>query len=149
MRQPGIQGTTQIHHARTAIGVQHVEIQRYSGFQIGKLEQAFHHHFRLYAAGLWLQNDTNIFCRLIAYIAKERQFFCLQHFCKAFNQPRFLHLIGNFGDNDVPRTGLLTFHIPFCPHTKATTAGCIGITNGFRRLHEDAAGWKVRPANKL
>ena len=52
--QEGLETGFQPHHARRAVGVQHVHIDRETDLEIGKLEQTFHQHFRLYGPSILL-----------------------------------------------------------------------------------------------
>ena len=68
MREPCIQHLTQIHHHRTAICIQNIEVQRNPHFKIGKFEQAFHHHFGFEPTRFWLKNNADVFSRLVTNI---------------------------------------------------------------------------------
>ena len=86
MRQPRIQGLAKRHHAGAPVGIKNVQVQRHAAFQIGQLEQAFHHDFRFEAPRFRLQHDADIFGRLITYIGKEGKLLCLQHVRHSFDQ---------------------------------------------------------------
>ena len=143
MGQPGIQRFTKRHHARAAVGIEHIQIQRHARFKVSQLEQALHHHFWLKAPALRFEDDAQVLSRLIADIGEERQLFGLQHVGHTFYQAGFLHLIGNFGNDDLPGPALFLLDRPTGAHPEPAASGGIGLANAVGRLDEDAAGREI------
>ena len=81
---------------------QHVHVQAETAFQIRVAEQRCHQHLGFDRAGSGFQHDADVFGGFVADICQKRHLFQVHKLCQLFDQPRFLHLIGNFGDDDLP-----------------------------------------------
>ena len=147
VRQPGIQRFPKRHHARAAVGIEHIQGQRHARFKVCQLEQALHHHFRLETPALRLKDDAQVLGRLVADIGEERQLLGLQHIGHPLDQPGFLHLIGNFGNDDLPGPAFFLLDRPASAHPESAAPGGIGLANAVGRLDEDAAGWEIGPSD--
>ena len=54
-----------------------------------------------------------------------------------------MHLVGDFGDDDVPGAVLGLFHLPFGADAKAAAAGGIGLADAFGGFDQGAAGGEI------
>ena len=86
MGQPRIQRIAKRHHTRAPVSVQNVQIERHTGFEIGQLEQAFHHDVGFQTPRLRLEDDPDVFRRLVPDIGEERQFLRLKHVGHALDE---------------------------------------------------------------
>mmetsp|Transcript_2452 Transcript_2452/g.4153 ORF Transcript_2452/g.4153 Transcript_2452/m.4153 type:complete len:210 (-) Transcript_2452:700-1329(-) len=124
---------------------QDVHIQRESNLQITAAIEHVHEHIRLHIFALGLQNHANVIRRLIPHIRKDRYLFGLDNLCQFLDQFRFLNLIGNLGDHNLPLPTPKIFFLPFTTQSERTTPGTVGPRNAFRRLNDYPPGRKVRP----
>ena len=86
MRKPCIQGIAKRHHTRAPVSIKHIQIERHTGFEIGQLEQAFHHDVGFQTPRLRLEDDPDVFRRLVPDIGEERQFLRLKHVGHALDE---------------------------------------------------------------
>ena len=145
MRQPLRQHFAQAHHARHALAVQHIHIQREAALQIGLAIQHGHNLRRVEILAFRLNDDANILSAFIAYIVQHRQLPRIHQLGDFFNQPRFLNLIGNFSNDNLPSAATKLLNLIARPHPHRATTGCIGLAQSFRAFNANAAGREIRP----
>ena len=112
-------------------------------------EQRLHQHARIDAAHLWFQHQPDVFGRFVAHIGQQRVLLELDDFGQLFDQARFLHLIRNFGDDDLPGAPSKVFDRPACAQPEGSATGAIGIEDVVARLDQNAPGRKVRAGHKV
>src|SRR3546814_5682853 len=71
--QKGLQYLLQVHDARHLAAIQDVHVQWNATLQVGLAEQRFHQDGRVDVAALRLQNQPDLFRRLVADILQQRQ----------------------------------------------------------------------------
>ena len=101
-------------------------------FEIGRAEQLLHQEFGLDRAALGHQHDADVFRGFVAHVVEQRQLLLLEQLGDALDQLRLLHLIGNFGDDDLIGAARAFFAFPARPHAKAAAAGLVGFGDGSR-----------------
>ena len=89
------------HDARHAVGVEHVEVERHAHFELGRAEQRFHQHARHRRCASWARAPGARLGRFVAHVGEQRQLLLLEQRGDALDQARFLHLIGDLGDDDL------------------------------------------------
>jgi hypothetical protein len=75
--------------------------------------------------------------------------FVFQELGDALDQLGLLHLVGNFGDDDLPGAAASLFLLPARAHPEGTAAGLVGFRHRCRVFHQNAASWEVRPPHML
>ena len=65
------------------------------------LEQALHQQHRIDRAALGLQHEADFFGAFVAHVAEQRQLLLAHQLGDALDQLGLLHLVGNFGDDDL------------------------------------------------
>ena len=127
MRQPFGQRLGQAQHHRHLATAQHIHVERNARFQVGEAEQLLHQHQRIDGARARLQHQADILGGFVAHIGEQRQPLGFQQLGDLLDQPRFLHQIRNFGDDDIvgAASGLLAF--PARAQTEAAAPGAIGL----------------------
>ena len=96
-------------------------------FQVGLAEQLLHQQFRLDGAALGRQHDADVLGAFVVDVVQQRQLLLLQQFGDALDQLGLLHLIGNFGDDDLIGAARAFFLFPARAHAEAAAAGLVGF----------------------
>ena len=143
MVQPFEQHLVQRHHLGHAAHRQHVHVERNAVFEFRQLEQQFHQDRRIDRTALRHQHQPHILGQFVAHVFEQRQLAGEQQLGDLLDQPRLLHLEGNFGDDDLitAAAGILDF--PFGTHAETAAAGLVGLDDAFAAVDDDAAGRKV------
>ena len=108
------------------------------------LNSDFHQNGRVDRAALRHQHKPDILGRLIAHVFEQWQLAGKQKLGDLFDQPGFLHLERNFGDDDLVAATAGIFDFPLGADAKAATAGLVGLDDALAAIDDDAAGRKVR-----
>ena len=145
MRQPLRQHFAQPHDARHTLAIQHIHIQREAAFQIGLPIQHRHHLRRIKILTFRLNDDANILSAFITNIIQHRQLPGIHQLGDFLNQARFLNLIGNFGDDDLPSATAKLLNLIAGAHPHGTAPGGIGFAQSLGAFNTNAAGRKIRP----
>ena len=143
--QPLAKHFAQPHNPRHTLIVEHVHIQREAAFKVGLLVKHRHHLHRVKVLAFRLYDNANIFRALIANIVEHRQLPRIHQLGDFLNQARLLHLIRNFGNDDLPCAAphLLDFIARAHPH--GTAPCCIGFAQSFGAFYANTAGRKIGP----
>ncbi|MND50755.1 hypothetical protein D3C80_417320 [compost metagenome] len=149
VRKPLAQHLVQRHHLRHLAERQHVHVERQAAFKVGEAEQRFHQQRRIDGAALRHQHDAHVFGGFVSDILEQRQFAGEQQLGDLFDQPRFLHLERDFGDDDLIAATSEVFRFPFCAHAETTAPGLIGIENILAAFDDHATGRQVRAGNEF
>ena len=128
MIEPGAQHLLQRHHARRAAGVQHVHIERKTGFQRGRTEYGFHQYFRFHPPRARLQHQPHVLAAFVAHIGQQRQLLFFQQLRHLLDQLGLLHLIGDLGHDDLPGAVLALLDRPFGAQPETTASRFVGDT---------------------
>ena len=149
MRQPFEQSLAQAHHTRHACAVQHIHIQGKARLQIGLLEQNTHHLIGIHILAFGHDDNADILGALITNIFQHGQSARLHQFGNFFYQPRLLHLIGDFGHDNLPLPARQAFHLIARPHPQGAATGRVSLAQHIGRLNAQAAGREIRPLHML
>ena len=141
--EPGADDGAEAEHHGGVIDGQHVHVQGETRFELGGAEQCFHEHFGLDGAGLGFEYEADGLGALVADIAEEGQLLQFEQLGDLFDQPRFLHLIGDFGDDDLPHAELAALNFPAGAGAEAAAAGLVGVEHRLGAFDQDASGWEV------
>ena len=87
--------------------------------------------------------------RFVADILEQRQPAGDQQFGDLLDQPRLLHLEGNFGDDDLIAATAEILDLPLGAHAKTAAARLVGLDDGGVVVDDDATGRKVGAGNEL
>ena len=101
------------------------------------------------ARTLGLEDEAHGLGRLVAHIAQQRRFFLLDQLGELLHQTRLLHLIGDFGDDDLVAASAGVLPLPPSAQPEAAAARLVSLQDRLARLHDDATGRKVRPGHEL
>ena len=74
-----------------------------------------------------LQNEANVFGDLVADVGQQRQLARRQELGDLLDEAGLLHLIGNFGDDDLPGAAARILRRPAGAHPEAAPAGLVGF----------------------
>ena len=95
-------------------------------------------------------DQAHLLVGLIAHIAQQRRLLGLHQIGQIFDQARFLHLVGDFADDDAPLTAAQIFDFVARPGADRTAPGLIGVENGaLAAFDADAAGREVRTGDEF
>ena len=86
---------------------------------------------------------------LVADVGKERQLLRLQQLCDALDETRLLHLVRDFGDDDLIRAAPGVFLLPARAQAEAAAPGLVGLDDRLARLDDDAAGREVGARHEI
>src|SRR5216684_2211059 len=112
------------------------------------LEKIVEDELRFFAA-LDFDDDAHAFARgFVAHVGDAFDFFRLYQFRDAFDQPGFIHLVGNFGDDDVVAVLGSRFNGGFGAHGEAAAAGAVRGLNAFA-AGDVRAGRKIGARNNF
>ena len=142
--EEGLQNLAQVHHARNAVGAQHVHIHRVTRFQIGGAIERFHQHGGVDIFTARFEHNANDIRRFVADIAQQRELFLAEQLGDFLNQFRFRHLIRHLGDDHLIQAVAQTFLLPPRANAEAGAPIGIGIDNRAARFGKHAAGWEIR-----
>ncbi len=143
MVEPFAQGFGQAHHHRDAALHQHVHVERNAVFQLGELEQRFHHQLGIDRARLRFDHQPDILGRFVAHVGDQRQLLVVEQFGELLHQPRFLHQPGDFGDDDQVSTAAGVFGLPARAHAERAAPGLVGLRDALRGIHDHAADREI------
>ena len=141
--QKGAQHLFQRADARHAPVDQHVHVQRKADLQIRIAKQHAHQHVGVHRAGPRFQHDAHVFCRFVAHIGQRHNLLGLDQFGQPFDQLRFLHLIGNLGNHDLPGAPAQILDRPFRAQPERAAPRAIGVHDRGARFHDGAAGGEI------
>jgi hypothetical protein len=134
------------HNLGHPVLVEHIHVEREAIFKIGHAEQRIHQIFGIDCTTFRLQDNPHLLVRFIADIGENRQFLVGNDLGDLLDQLALLHLIGNFGDDNLPCTAPLgVFLLPFAAYPHRTTATLIGGVDNRLRIDQCAASRKIRP----
>ncbi len=122
---------------------EHVHVERNAVLKLGQLEKRFHQQFGIDRAVLRLQNDADVFSRLVANIVEQWQLLGQKQLCNLLDQARLLNLIWDLGDNNHPGSAIALFLFPARACAERTTPGAIGFENVGMLFHQNAAGREI------
>ena len=147
--EPLPQRLFQRDHAGDHAVHKHVHVHREAAFKLCRLEKLFHHQRRIDGAGARLDDDAHILGRFVADVGDERQFLVAEKLGDLLDQPRLLHHVGDFGDDDIVSAARPFLALPFRAHAERAAPGTIGLGDLLRRIDNDAAGRKVRSRHEF
>ena len=149
VRQPLVQHLAEAHHPGHDALRQDVEVERDARLEIGQPEQRLHHQRRIDRAALRLDDDADVLGQLVADVGDQRQLLGLHQLGDLLDQPRLLHLVGDFGDDDRPGAAPLVLLRPAGAHAERAAPGPVGLDDVRFRLDDDAAGREIRPLDEV
>ena len=123
---------------------QHVHVERNARFELGQLEQRFHHHCGIDRARARLDHEADVLGQFIAHVGDQRQLLLVEQLGDLLDQPRLLHQPGNFGDDHDIGAAAGVFALPARAHAERAAAGGVGFGDRFGRIDDDAAGREIR-----
>ena len=146
--EPLPQGFRQRQHARDDAVDQNVHVHGEARFQLAHAEKAFHHDAGVDVARAGLQHDADVLGEFVAHVGKQRQLALVDQFRELFDQPRFLHAIGNFRHHGVPEAARALLLGPARADAERAAPGAIGFRDGLARIDDHAAGGEIRPRHE-
>ena len=161
MLQPAEQHFAQAHDLWRAICIQNVHVQRKARFQIRQTEQSIFEVFRVNIPAFWHQHDAHMLVTFVPNVIENRQLFIGDQLRNLLDQFAFLDLIGNFGDDKLPRTAGQLFNARWFPSAvlpavretgahphRAASAGISSAYNGAA-INQHPASCKVGPTHNI
>ena len=115
----------------------------------GGAEQRGHQHVGIDGAGFGLQHEADFLVRFVADIGQQREFLLVQEQGDLLDEAGFLHLIGDFGDDDDPGAVFLRLLHPARAGAQRAAPGLVGVQQGGLVLDQLAAGREIRAAQVL
>ena len=91
---------------------QHVHVEAEADLEIGVAVEHPHQHLGIDAARLGLDDQPHVVGALVPDIAENRDLADLDQLGQLLDQARFLHLIGDFGDHDLPGAATQILDLP-------------------------------------
>ena len=149
MVQPFQQDLVQRHDLGHLAHGQDVHVEREAVFQIRQSEERFHQQRGVHRTALRHEHDADILGGFVPDILKQRQLAGDEELGDLLDQPRLLHLIWNFGDDDLVAAATEVLRLPLRPHAKAAAAGLVGLDDGLAAVDDDAAGRHVRAGHEF
>ncbi len=147
MIEPCPQRFGETNDLRHAAVDQHIHVKRNAAFKLGQFEQRFHQQSGVDRSRARLDDKANVFRRLVTNVRHQRQLLFVQQFGEPLHQPRLLHHVGNFRDDDLVGAATGFFRFPARAHAKRSAPRRIGFRNRIARIDDDAAGGKIRTGN--
>ena len=122
-------------------------VDREGAFHRGVLVEIVDDDLRI-AVALQLDDDPRVFVRLVANGADVGQHLFVHQRRDAFDQRGAIHVVGNFGDDDLLATAFELLDAGLAAHLHAAAAG-LEILFDARHAADGAAGRKIRPFHVL
>src|SRR5690606_12596219 len=138
--EPFLKRFLQREDVRHLAARKHVHVEGEPALQLRQLEQRFHQQTRINSPALGRADDADLLRAFVPYVLQERQLARQKKLCDLFDEPRLLHAVGNFRDDDNPGSPALIFLVPLRPDAKTAAPCFIGFENGSSAVHDDAAG---------
>ncbi len=138
----------EVEQARLAVHQGH-HIDAEHRLHIGVLEEVVEHHVRVVVA-LDLDDHAHaVLVRLVPELGDALDLLLLDQLRHPLQQPRLVHLVGQFGDDDgLAAAALLRLHMGAGPHDDSPPPGPIGLADTPHAI-DDGGGRKVRPRDQL
>ena len=143
----GGDGIAQPHLARlAAIECQHIHAE--AGLQLGEAEELVQHHL---GGGVTAQLDDDAHAgavALVAHVADALDLFGADQFGDFLQQDRFVHLVGDFGDDDSLSAATQVLELGAGADDDAAAPGVEGRADAGA-AEQDAAGGEIRRRHDL
>ena len=127
---------------------QHRHVERHARLKLRQLEKLLHEQRRIHIARFRLDDDADILGELVVHIAEQRQLLGLQQIGHLLDEPRLLHAIGNFGDDDLVCAAARVLDMPARAQAEGAAPGLVGFDKRRLIVHKNAARRKVRPVQE-
>ena len=101
VREERLQHLDEAHHPRRALGVEHVEIERQAGLELGLAEQLLHQQLGRHGARPRQQHEPHLLGRFVAHVRQQRQPAGREQLGDPLDQARLGHLIGDLAHHDL------------------------------------------------
>ncbi len=125
--QPLPQHLHQPHHLRDLPLGQHRHVERDARFQLGEAEKLLHQQRRIDVARLRLDDDADVLGGFVVHVAQQRQLLGLQQVGHLLDQPRFLHAIGDLGDDNLIGAAPRFLGMPARAQAERAAPGLVGL----------------------
>ena len=102
MVEERLQHFAQVHHLWGAAHVEDVHVEPEARFEVCRAEHQLHELFGIDRAAAREEDQADIFGGFVPDIVEQRELLVLHQLGDLFDQPCLLHLIGHFGDDDLP-----------------------------------------------
>ena len=112
-------------------------------------EQHLHQHRRVDGARARLQHDADVLGALVAHVGEDRDLLGVDQLGDALDQLALLHLVGDLGDDDLPRAAAEILDRPARAQPERAAAGAVGLLDRGARLDDDPAGREVRALHEV
>ena len=122
---------------------QHVHVQAEPHLKIGIAKQHAHQHIGVNGAHPWFQDQPDIIGRFVADIGQQRHLFGLHNLGQPFDQPGFLHLIGDLGHHNLPGAAAQILDLPATAQPERPPPCAIGVSDIGGRFDNNPAGRKI------
>ena len=128
---------------------QHIHIQRKPHLEIRVAKHHPHQHFGIDIFTPRDKHHANVFSTLVANIVKDRHFLGLDQLGNFFDQLRFLHLIGDLSDHNLPLSAPQILNLPKTAQPETTAPGAVSLRHALSTFHNHSACGKVRTLHKI
>ena len=122
---------------------QHVHVEGEAHLEVGVAEEHAHQHLGVHRAGAGFEDEAHVLGAFVADVGEDRDLLQLDEFGEALDQLGLLHLVGDFGDDDLPLAAAEVLDPPFRAEAEGAAAGAVGFGDALARFHEDAARGEV------
>ena len=147
--EPCFQHRFQAHHARRAVGTQHIHVKRHADFEFRHAEQAFHQDVRIDRTAARFDDQPDVGVALVTDIGEDRQLLVIDQCRQRLDQLALLYTVGNFGDDCDPSAAPLILDAPPCADAETATPRRIGLRDQRRWIDDQSAGRKVWTFDEL
>ncbi len=161
-RHPVRQQFLQPHHHRRARGVEHVEVEREAGLEVGQLVERFLEQLGVDIATLGNQHDADLLVALVAHILEDGQLAVGDQLGDLLDQLALGHLVGDFGNHQL----ILPAAQPLYPgvavglvlrlggmeapaHAEAAAPALVSGGDRRRAVHHQPAGGEIGSLEQL
>ena len=117
--EPGEQHFLEAHHARSAGGVEHVEVEREADFEVGQAVEALEQQIGVDGAGTRLEHDPQVLLAFVPYVGENGQLLVGDELRDLLDQLGFRDPVRNFADQQIPAPALLALDLDFGAKRKA------------------------------
>ena len=145
MIEPLLQHLDKAQHLRDLPLRQHRHVERHARLKLRQPEKLLHEQRRIHIARFRLDDDTDVLRELVVDIAEQRQLLGLQQVGHLLDEPRLLHAVGDFGDDDLIGAAPRVLDMPARAQAERAAPGLVGFDEPGLIVHENAARRKIRP----
>ena len=141
--EEGLQDLRQVHHGRPLAAVENVHVEADPHLEVGVAEGRLHEHLGIDGAAARLEHQAYVLARFVAHVGDQPQASRGDELGDLLDQPRFLHLKRDLGDDDAILAAPEAFGVPPRAQPETAAPGGVGGDDGLGVLGQDAARGQI------